>query len=333
MGAPWHWPNSFEQSGWCDVVKGIAALATLAFVALFSGAYILIAVLRIDPAKETYTVTVDMDRTSGLMNTSAVTLFGVEVGRVTSILARPEGIRVQVALDEGHRIPSSTRVAVRNLSAAGEQYLDLRPERSEGPYLKAGSLIPAAQVTPIATAGDVTEKVDRLGELIDPAAVRRLGDLAVTLGTDQATLANMNVIVGLLASTLHDRAGNIGGLYRGGQLIESRLMGIDAPEIIRQAGPNLSRLGPSLSEVLTQVGALGAMEQRDGPFNKTAGPSVVKLMAELNTFLPSVGGLAAALTPVTGQLRGIRVNAGAFTDMWGKAFPVGGPARVALTVK
>lgn len=315
------------------MLKGISALATLALVALVAGAYVLIGVLRIDPAKQTYTVTVDMDKSAGLMDTSAVTLYGIEVGRVKAITALRDRLRVQIELGAEYRVPTATSVAVRNLSAAGEQYLDFRPERSEGPYLKAGSEIPARQVTAIATAGDVTSKIDRLGELVDPEALRRLGDLLVSITSDQTTLANMKVLVELMSNTLHDRSANIGSLYRGGQLLDERLIGMGAPAVIRESEASLNRLGTSLAEVLKQMGRLGEVEGREHPFNVTAGPAVEKLMAEVNTFLPSVGGLAAALTPVTGQLRGIRVNAGAFTDMWARAFPAGGPARVELTIK
>lgn len=315
------------------VRKGLFAVLTLIVVLVVSGGYVVGPVLGVDPTRQTYRVEVMMDDSRGLMDTSPVTLHGMAVGNVRAITPSAEGLAVELELDSATSIPADSLVAVQNLSAAGEQYLDFRPNGTEGPYLTAGDRIPVDQVIDVGTVGDVTSQLDRLGELIDPGAVRRLGDLLVQLASDRVTLDNMKAIVELMAATVHDRAPNIGRLFRSGQLLETRLMAIDTPALLTKLTPVLKQLGPALSEVVVALGEFGATEGKTGALNHQIGPVLEKLEVEIGAFLPYLGAFAAALTPVTGQLRGIRVNAGAFMDMWAATFPGDGPARVELTVQ
>lgn len=294
--------------------------------------YVMLGVLDIDPSKKTYIVVAEMEKSAGLMDTSPVTLFGLQVGKVRSITAHPDVLSVELEIDADRQIPASTAISVRNLSAAGEQYLDLRPRNSGGPYLTSGSRIEASQVIPTATAGDVTAKIARLGEMIDPNAVRRLGDLMVEITRDEGTLDRTKAIATLMAETLKDKRQNIAGLYRGGQLLDQRLAGAGATQEIKKVAPVVDRLAPALGGLIEQLGKLAGLALEIDPFTKVT-PLLNTLYEELDRMMPGIGALSATLTPVTAQLRGIRVNVGAFADMWAQAFPEGGPARVQLTVK
>ncbi|MCS3778811.1 MlaD family protein [Tsukamurella ocularis] len=312
--------------------KGILAVVTLVVIVVTASAYIVVDVLRLEPGKRTFDVVVQMERSSGLMETSPVTLFGLPIGKVRSIIAGPEGLSVRLAIDGAQKIPASTKVAVQNLSAAGEQYLDFRPVDAAGPYLREGSGIAMQQVADTATAGDLTAKIDRLGELIDPVIVRRMGDLLVQVTSDEATLANLKAIVSLVGQTAHDKGRDAVGLFNEGQSLTMRLTGMGATQYISGIGAGATALGPAFGKVVVALGRLGDMQRQSRGFD-ALGPPLTDLMTTLSSFLPSVGDFADSLAPVTGQLRGIRVNAGAFTDMWIRAFPVGGPARVELAVK
>lgn len=90
-----------------------------------------------------YTVTMNMPDSGGVFNNSEVTYRGVAVGRVTQMDLTEGGIAVRMHIDSGAPpIPASTRAAVANRSAVGEQYVDLRPSAKSAPYLDEGSVIP-----------------------------------------------------------------------------------------------------------------------------------------------------------------------------------------------
>ena len=94
-----------------------------------------------------YTVYVDLPDSGGLFTTASVTYRGVEVGRVGTIQLHGDGIRVALDLTGSRQIPTDTRAFVGNGSPIGEQYVDLRPVTSAGPYLHDGSVIPASHAT------------------------------------------------------------------------------------------------------------------------------------------------------------------------------------------
>jgi phospholipid/cholesterol/gamma-HCH transport system substrate-binding protein len=102
-----------------------------------------------------FTVTALMPTASGLYPGAGVSYRGISVGQVTSLHLSPTGVAVKLGIDPGTHIPDNGIAKVMQLSALGEQYLDLQPDRGGGPYLHAGSVIPASRIglpTPIGTA-------------------------------------------------------------------------------------------------------------------------------------------------------------------------------------
>jgi phospholipid/cholesterol/gamma-HCH transport system substrate-binding protein len=89
-----------------------------------------------------YVVKLDLASSGGIYTDADVTYRGVSVGRVGPMRLTATGIEVNLDIsDSAPPIPAALHAAVADLSAVGEQYVDLRPEVSHGPYLAAGSLI------------------------------------------------------------------------------------------------------------------------------------------------------------------------------------------------
>ncbi len=96
-------------------------------------------------AADYYTVDVELDRTGGLFTHSDVTYRGVSVGRVGQIRLGEDGVVAELRIKKSApRIPDDAEAVVASLSAVGEQYIDLRPRRTEGPYLDDGARIDRA---------------------------------------------------------------------------------------------------------------------------------------------------------------------------------------------
>ena len=89
-----------------------------------------------------YTVDAEFATSGGVFTNAEVTYRGVPVGRVGALSLTSDGINVELKLDNGGPdIPASARAVVANRSAIGEQYVDLRPDTDEGPFLTDGSVI------------------------------------------------------------------------------------------------------------------------------------------------------------------------------------------------
>ncbi|GGW02946.1 ABC transporter substrate-binding protein [Streptomyces sp. TSRI0445] len=120
-----------------------------------------------------YTVTVQLPQTGGLYTHSNVTYRGVSVGRVGPIELTENGVEAELRIEkDAPRIPDSLTAVVANLSAVGEQYVDLRPTRTEGPFLGNGSVIDEADTTIPAPPTDVLTSVDDLASSVNPESLR-----------------------------------------------------------------------------------------------------------------------------------------------------------------
>ena len=89
-----------------------------------------------------YTVQMELANAGGIFPQADVTYRGVSVGRVGVVRLTPTGVEADLNIsNSAPPIPADLKASVSNLSAVGEQYVDLRPATSSGPYLTQGSVI------------------------------------------------------------------------------------------------------------------------------------------------------------------------------------------------
>lgn len=103
--------------------------------------YIVGGTLGISPFRSTISVQVRLHESGGLLPGQDVTLRGVRIGKVDAVELGDTGVIATVAIDSRNRVPRNSSVRVSALSAAGEQYLDFRPEQPGGPGLTDGAVI------------------------------------------------------------------------------------------------------------------------------------------------------------------------------------------------
>ncbi|MEV7950481.1 MlaD family protein [Streptomyces rubiginosohelvolus] len=198
-----------------------------------------------------YTVTVQLPQTGGLYTHSNVTYRGVSVGRVGPIELTENGVEAELRIEkDAPRIPDSLTAVVANLSAVGEQYVDLRPTRTEGPFLGNGSVIDEADTTIPAPPTDVLTSVDDLASSVNLESLRtvveefgaafegRGDDLQVLLDTSgdfiEAADQALPVTTRLMADgeqvlrTQAEQGKALKGFARGAKELAAELKGSDA---------------------------------------------------------------------------------------------------------
>ncbi|MFI6689014.1 MCE family protein [Streptomyces sp. NPDC050485] len=117
--------------------------------------------------RDYYTVKVHLAETGGLFTHSNVTYRGVSVGRVGPIGLTDDGVVAELRIDNSAPpIPATLQAVVANLSAVGEQYIDLRPTSAGAPYLGDGGEIaqsdtrtPAPVTTVLTSVNDLAASV------------------------------------------------------------------------------------------------------------------------------------------------------------------------------
>ena len=89
-----------------------------------------------------YDVTLNLASGGGIFENSEVAYRGVTVGKVTGMQLTPTGLAVSLHInDSAPQIPADLTASVADRSAVGEQYVDLVPNTTNGPFLANGSTI------------------------------------------------------------------------------------------------------------------------------------------------------------------------------------------------
>jgi phospholipid/cholesterol/gamma-HCH transport system substrate-binding protein len=121
-----------------------------------------------------------LPRSAGLFVGSEVTYRGLKVGKVEGMRVTDDGVRLDLALEEGTRIPVDSPMYVHNLSAVGEQYLDFEPVDDTGPFAEDGDTIKGGpQSLPV----DEDDLLVQLDELVGSVDRRDLRTVVAELGT------------------------------------------------------------------------------------------------------------------------------------------------------
>lgn len=127
-----------------------------------------------------FTVKAEFAGSGGIFTNAEVTYRGVSVGRVGPLHLTKTGVEVDLKIDKGKKIPADTRAIVADLSAVGEQYVDLQPRTNSGPYLRGGDVIPqSATDIPI----DDNTVLLNLDKLVNSVGRDQLRSVVNELGT------------------------------------------------------------------------------------------------------------------------------------------------------
>ncbi|WP_433666417.1 MlaD family protein [Nocardia sp. CA-136227] len=183
------------EAGLLSVLRGhkllYSNLALIVLLAVGAG-YLLISVARVHRPGNTYSVTVQLDRSGGLQAGNDVTWRGFRVGSVRSvdIIDGGAGIAATADIDRKYQIPADTEIAVAALSAAGEQYIDFRPHTDAPPFLHDGQVV-RFDPSKITTPTPVWQTLTNSNELIASIDPDKVGvildqlDIALGGGPDQ----------------------------------------------------------------------------------------------------------------------------------------------------
>jgi phospholipid/cholesterol/gamma-HCH transport system substrate-binding protein len=135
----------------------------------------------------TYPVRVQLAQSGGIFTGADVTYRGVSVGRVGPLTVTPDGVEAQLDIRrDAPAIPADVDAAVHNLSAIGEQYVDLLPASDGAPYLEGGSVIPVARTS---TPVPIEELVVSLDDFVRSVPLDSLRTVVDELGVAFADTA------------------------------------------------------------------------------------------------------------------------------------------------
>jgi phospholipid/cholesterol/gamma-HCH transport system substrate-binding protein len=244
-----------------------------------------------------YTAYVDLADSGGLFPSASVTYRGVEVGRVGTIHLRGDGIRVELDLTSSRDIPADTRAIVGNGSPIGEQFIDLRPQGTGGPYLHDGSVIPQSRTALPVSTQDLLVSLDRLVNSVPKddlhTVVAEMGEMFADAGPDLRRL--LDSTHALLATATDNLPQTVQLLHDGGVVLDTQR---DLSTDIVSFSRNLARFTDALRSSDADI-----RKVLDG--GVAASAQLVALDRSIDATLPIVLGNLTSL----GQVMAVRVPA------------------------
>ncbi len=114
-----------------------------------------------------YTIYATLPTSGGLFEGSEVTYRGVKVGEIARMHVERDGVRLDLAMEDGVELPLDSPMFVHNLSAVGEQYLDFEPETDEGPYAEPGDTLEGTDESLPVDEADLLVELDQFVESVD----------------------------------------------------------------------------------------------------------------------------------------------------------------------
>lgn len=236
-----------------------------------------------------YTVYADLPAAGGLFPNASVAYRGVPIGRVHAVALHGDGVRAQLRIDSGVKVPADLKAVVAHRSAVGEQYLDLRPSVDNGPFLGEGDVIPQSHTSLPLPVEALLEHLDALVGSVDPADLRTLLDALGTAfeGNEAALRTVLDANDALLTDAAKSLPQTVWLLQDGATVLQTQ---IDSADHIRR-----------FAHALAQLSAAIRASDKDLRTLLANGPTAsAELLALLRSVDPSIGPLLGNLITVNG---------------------------------
>jgi phospholipid/cholesterol/gamma-HCH transport system substrate-binding protein len=236
-------------------------------------------------ARGYYVVRLELADGGGIYPNADVTYRGVPVGRVGSLRITANGIEADLDIsDSAPPIPGRLHAAVADLSAVGEEYVDLRPQVAGGPYLTNGSVLPQRDSQLPLPVTSLLTSVNSLATSLPLGSLRELtnelatgfagqgsnlqsvvdGNGALVRAAD-ATLPQTSTLISdgrTVIATQIAEAGSLDAFGHNALLLARQLAGANsslgklvraAPQAAAQVADLLAESNPSLAELIANL--------------------------------------------------------------------------------
>jgi phospholipid/cholesterol/gamma-HCH transport system substrate-binding protein len=152
----------------------VPRLTALVVVVLLGVYYVGVDVLGFNLGPSPYKVSALLPRAGGVYASADVTYRGVPVGKVAALHLSQDGVTAVLEIKHGVKIPDNATANVRQLSALGEQYIDLVPAGPDATDLHDGSVIPMANTSVPTPIGTTLSDVGNLLKGINPTDIQTI---------------------------------------------------------------------------------------------------------------------------------------------------------------
>jgi phospholipid/cholesterol/gamma-HCH transport system substrate-binding protein len=198
--------------------------------------------VRVAPPADRTNLAMDVADVNNLVVGSNVLLRGVSVGKVDRVETSISHATIHFFIDNKFKVPQDSVIRLENLSALGESYLELEPQKSGGPAFKDGQRIPSQSIVAPRSISDLGAAVGRTLNQLDPGRLLNVVNQADAALPDPYTV--------------------LPNLERAGKVLNNTTAGLNGRG--KQALENLQSL-------LANAGFVGSMLSEPAPVLKVMG--------------------------------------------------------------
>jgi phospholipid/cholesterol/gamma-HCH transport system substrate-binding protein len=172
-----------------------------------------VAVLLVPRAAD-HVITAYFAESPGLYPGDSVRVLGVEVGKIDSITAEPDRVKIVLHVDPALKVPAEARAAIVSPTLVSSRFIQLAPGYRGGAALPDDATIPLSRTaTPVEWDTTVTQ-LTQLATQLGPASGQLTGPVGRALDTAQANLGGQG---DRIRDTIRNAAAATATLASGGQ--------------------------------------------------------------------------------------------------------------------
>lgn len=239
-------------------------IATAAVVVTAAAAATVIGVTHV--GDESFTVTAQFEDTVGLYQGNAVSILGMQVGKVTSIVPKGTYVEVKFDINHGVNVPADVQAVTVSTSILTDRHIELTPAYQSGPKLKNGDVVGLGRTRTPVEFDRTLSMVDKLSNALkgDSKGGGPVADL-LNLGHQMATRSGpeLRTTLDQLSQALRLGSDNGAQSKKDIQAIVTSLSDLtqsaaDNDTTIREFGANLHQLSDVIAAQNLGTGTTGA---------------------------------------------------------------------------
>jgi phospholipid/cholesterol/gamma-HCH transport system substrate-binding protein len=217
-------------------------LAVALVVILAGGTFVLLrTVERIDRTH----VVAYFDNANGIYPGDDVRIIGVAVGRIESIEAQPERVKISFWYDSKYKVPADAKAAILSPTLVTARSIQLTPAYSGGPVMADDAVIPQNRTAVPVEWGQVREQLQKLAETLQPTEPGEVSPLGSVINTtadnlrgEGANIRDTVIKLSQAVTALGDHSTDIFSTVKNLATLVSALQ--DSTDVMRQLNQNLA---------------------------------------------------------------------------------------------
>lgn len=263
----------------------------IAFLLISFGLIYAMATQVLSVLKGRYSVDAIFTDAGGVFTNQEVTYRGKTVGQVGEMEVVPQGVKIELLIEDDYKIPADgTEARVMFKSAVGEQFVDILPTSQGEPYLADGDEIPLERTSiPVSTQALLSTTQSVLEGVPPEALAGAIDSLAEGLAGEGSDIALLLESMADLADLFAARAPEVVGILKNGTTVGDSFLEskdefaaalkdlIIVAETLNENRPTIDRLlkgANLLSDELVQL-----IRENRGVLNQ-----VISELADINEF-------------------------------------------------